>query len=68
MDTQPIFEELKGELRDAAARSLTRMFAAVYEELRDDMATALQRLTIRTDSLVDRTPELQFRDFEPGCR
>jgi len=35
MDTQLIFEELKGELGDAAARSLTRMFAAVYEELRD---------------------------------
>jgi hypothetical protein len=35
MDTQLIFEELKGQLGDAAARSLTRTFAAVYEELRD---------------------------------
>jgi hypothetical protein len=35
MDTQLIFEELKGSLGDAAARSLTRTFAAVYEELRN---------------------------------
>jgi hypothetical protein len=35
LDTQLIFEELKGSLGDAAARSLTRTFAAVYEELRN---------------------------------
>lgn len=35
MDTQQIFDELKQPLGDAAARSLTRTFAAVYEELRD---------------------------------
>jgi predicted Rossmann fold nucleotide-binding protein DprA/Smf involved in DNA uptake len=116
MDTQLFFEELKGQLGDAAARSLTRTFAAVCEELRDgvtrgdfrilresmdenvsrldrsltrladaqarteanvsrldtvmarladaqtEMTTALQRLTIRTDSVVGRTRELQFRD------
>jgi hypothetical protein len=35
MDTQQIFDELKQPLGDAAARSLARTFAAVYEELRD---------------------------------
>lgn len=35
MDTQQIFDELKTPLGDAAARTLSRTFATVYEELRD---------------------------------
>lgn len=144
MDTQQIYDDLKQPLGDAAARSLARTFASVYQELRDTvtredfrilrdsidesvgrldrglatlaeaqartehrveqlaeaqsrtearleslcegvsqlaacqrvteqtvaklvdsqglMQVALQRLTIRTDSVVGRTLELQFRD------
>ena len=35
MDTQQIYDDLKQPLGDAAARSLARTFASVYEELRD---------------------------------
>jgi hypothetical protein len=69
MDTQLIFEELKGELGDAAARSLTRTFAAVYEELRDGVTREDFRIlresmdanVSRLDQSLTRLAEAQAR-------
>jgi hypothetical protein len=116
MNTFRIYEDFKGSLGDAAAKSLAQTLGAMFEELRDtvskedfrglresidtnvsrleaatirlteaqgrtearmaelaegqqrltvaqtEMVVALQRLTIRTDAVVGRTFELQFRD------
>jgi hypothetical protein len=69
MDTQLIFEELKGELGDAAARSLTRTFAAVYEELRDGVTRedfrilreSMEANVSRLDRSLTRLAEAQTR-------
>jgi prefoldin subunit 5 len=57
MDTQQIFEELKEPLGDVAARSLSRTFAAVYEELRDAVTRADFR--ILRESIDDNVSRLE---------
>jgi hypothetical protein len=67
MDTQLIFEELKGSLGDAAARSLTRTFAAVYEELRNGVTRedfrilreSMDESASRLDRSLTRLAEVQ---------
>ncbi len=69
MDTQLIFEELKGSLGDAAARSLTRTFAAVYEELRNgvtredfrSLRESMDESASRLDRSLTRLAEVQAR-------
>jgi len=60
------------QLFEAQARteaSLAHLDATVAKltEAQTGMATALQRLTIRTDDVVGRTFELQFRDRLTAC-
>ena len=56
MDTQQIFDDLKQPLGDAAARSLARTFAAVYEELRDTVTR--EDFRILRDSINDNVARL----------
>jgi hypothetical protein len=69
VDTQLIYEELKGQLGDAAARSLTRTFAAVYEELRNGVTRedfrilreSIDENVSRLDRNLTRLAEAQAR-------
>jgi hypothetical protein len=56
MDTYGIFEQFKEPFGEPAAQPLE------LAEAQTQMATALQRLMIRTDDVVGRTFELQFRE------
>jgi DNA repair exonuclease SbcCD ATPase subunit len=59
-DAQARTESKVAELADAQARTESKV--AELADAQREMTVALQRLTIRTDAVVGRTFELQFRD------
>lgn len=66
MDTQQIFEQLKEQFGDAAARSLTRTLASVYDELRD--VVTREDFRILRDSIDENVSRLDRRELADVIR